>query len=69
MNFTIKENTRGERAKDETFQNAFSRTLLIMWLLVILRDCQEELFHLEQFQTPLFENYNSYDLEHFVMYS
>ena len=34
-NFTIKKNMRGERAKDETFQNGFSRTLVIIWSLVI----------------------------------
>ena len=30
LNFTIKENMRGERAKDETFRNAFSHTLVII---------------------------------------
>ena len=36
LNFTIGENMRDERAKDEIFRNAFSRTLVIIWLLVIL---------------------------------
>ena len=36
LNFIIKENMRGECAKDETFRNAFSRTLVIIWSLVIL---------------------------------
>ena len=36
LNFTIRENMRGERAKDETFRNAFSRALVIIWSLVIL---------------------------------
>ena len=36
LNFTIKENMRGERAKNETFRNAFPRTLVIVWSLVIL---------------------------------
>ena len=39
LNFTIKENVRGEREKDETFRNAFSR--------IYLGACQDELFHLE----------------------
>ena len=36
LNFTIKENMRGECVKYEIFQNAFSRTLVIIWLLVML---------------------------------
>ena len=36
LNFTIKENMKGEQAKNETFQNAFSRTLVAIWSLVIL---------------------------------
>ena len=36
LNFTTKENMRGEHAKDETFRNGFPRTLVIIWSLVIL---------------------------------
>ena len=36
LNFTIKENMRAEREKDETFRNAFPRTLVIIWSLIIL---------------------------------
>ena len=36
LNFTIKGNIRSERAKDETFRNAFSPTLVIIWSLIIL---------------------------------
>ena len=35
LNFIIKENMRGERAKDETFRNAFSQTLVIIKSLLI----------------------------------
>ena len=36
LNFTIKETMRGERAKNETFRNALSQNLVIIWTLVIL---------------------------------
>ena len=39
---------RGEGAKDGTFRNIFSRTLVITGnLQLMLGACQEELFHLE----------------------
>ena len=42
---------RGARAKDETFRNALSRTLVIIMVIGNLKlklgACQEELFHLE----------------------
>ena len=36
LNFTIKQNARDEHAKDDTFRNAFSWTLVIIWSLVTL---------------------------------
>ena len=33
FNITIKENMKGELEKDETFQNAFSKTLVMIWSL------------------------------------
>ena len=51
LNFTIKENMRGERAKDETFRNVFfpnfSYYLVTANLKLKLGPCQEEIFHLE----------------------
>ena len=48
LNFTTKKNMRGERAKDETFRNIFSRTLVITgYLKLKLGACQEELLHLK----------------------
>ena len=50
LNFTIKENMRGELAKDETFPNAFpnfSYYLVTGNLKLKLGACQKELFHLE----------------------
>ena len=48
LNFTTKKNMRGERAKDETFRNIFSRTLVITGNLKLkLGACQEELLHLK----------------------
>ena len=47
LNFTIKENMRGERVKDETFRNALSYYLITSNLKLKLGAGQEELFYLE----------------------
>ena len=82
MNFTIKENMRGEHEirqdKDKRFRNAFSRTLVITLSLVMLvmlakvRSFSGKIFSIlksdEIFQTSSFENYNSCNFENSVIY-